>query len=270
MRHLVWQIAASAIALTAIQWLFARALPAARQTPQSGVFGWELLANLLIAALLTYIATLLRADGPRLAVILFVFLFGVQSNSLIEAVFFQLDIPREELIKMVLRSLAVSASFALFLSWITGKWSTSAQAESNFVVKRSLSSWLWRILVCDASYLFLYFLAGMIVFPFVQDFYAAKALPSPLHVMLMQLFRGLVFTVLSVPMIQSMAAKRWRVAVLLGLALSIVGGIAPLLLPNPYMPGYVRWAHGWEVGISNFIFGCIMGWLMSRTDKVSL
>ncbi len=39
----------------------------------------------------------------------------------------------------------------------------------------------------------------------------------------------------------------------------VLGGIAPLLLPNPFMPSGIRLAHGFEVGISNFLFGMIVG-----------
>ncbi|HEX5426443.1 MAG TPA: hypothetical protein VFW94_23035, partial [Candidatus Acidoferrales bacterium] len=65
-------------------------------------------------------------------------------------------------------------------------------------------------------------------------------------------------------------------ALFLGAAYSILGGIAPLLLPNPFMPPNIRLAHGFEVGISNFVFGMIVGWALTAkrsirvADSVSL
>jgi hypothetical protein len=38
---------------------------------------------------------------------------------------------------------------------------------------------------------------------------------------------------------------------------------AQLLLPNPYMPEAVRMAHLRETASSNFVFGALVGWLLS-------
>ena len=52
--------------------------------------------------------------------------------------------------------------------------------------------------------------------------------------------------------------------VLIGLTFSVLGGIAPLIIPSDLMPVNIRWAHGIEVGISNFIFGMIAGRLLGQ------
>ena len=42
-----------------------------------------------------------------------------------------------------------------------------------------------------------------------------------------------------------------------------LGGVAPLLVPNPFLPDAVRWAHMIEIGASNAIFGWLIGWIHS-------
>ena len=37
---------------------------------------------------------------------------------------------------------------------------------------------LWRFVLCSAAYVFLYYLAGMIIFPYVRDFYATQHIPG--------------------------------------------------------------------------------------------
>jgi len=37
-----------------------------------------------------------------------------------------------------------------------------------------------------------------------------------------------------------------------------------LLLPNPYLPGGIRLAHGFEIGISNLAYGALLGYLLTR------
>jgi hypothetical protein len=60
-----------------------------------------------------------------------------------------------------------------------------------------------------------------------------------------------------------------RKALLIGLVFSILGGIAPLIPPNEFMPADIRIGHGFEVGVSNLIYGVILGylWGVSRTNE---
>lgn len=47
-----------------------------------------------------------------------------------------------------------------------------------------------------------------------------------------------------------------------GATLSVLGG-GGLIVPNPYLPDAVRWAHLVEVGVSNFVYGAFIGWLLT-------
>jgi hypothetical protein len=50
----------------------------------------------------------------------------------------------------------------------------------------------------------------------------------------------------------------------LALVFSVIGGVAPLLPDNPYMPPDIRFYHGIETSTSNFIFGLVVGFLFTR------
>jgi hypothetical protein len=41
----------------------------------------------------------------------------------------------------------------------------------------------------------------------------------------------------------------------------VIGGLAPLVVPNPLMPDAIRYAHMVEVVCSNLVFGGLAGWL---------
>lgn len=129
---------------------------------------------------------------------------------------------------------------------------------------------LWRLAVCDLSYVLLYLVAGAAAFPYLQDFYADAASIPPLgRIVGMQLFRGLIYAGVTYPLIRIMRGKRLGKAVVVGLQLSILGAVAPLLLPNPYMPPAIRMVHAFEVGISNFLYGAIIGLLLSgKSDEI--
>jgi hypothetical protein len=57
-------------------------------------------------------------------------------------------------------------------------------------------------------------------------------------------------------------------AILIGLIFSVLGGVAPLIPPSELMPSYVRLGHGFEVGISNFIYGIVLAVLL-RSSTVN-
>lgn len=113
-------------------------------------------------------------------------------------------------------------------------------------------------------YFVVYLIAGIAVNPFIKEFYAGKSLPSLGELFGIQFLRGLLYIVIALPFIGQMAGRRMSAGVVLGLCYSVLGGIAPLLLPNVFMPAQIRFAHSIEVGISNFVFGLAIGCLLVK------
>jgi hypothetical protein len=100
--------------------------------------------------------------------------------------------------------------------------------------------------------------------PAVRDFYSQRQLPSALQVAGLQLLvRGPAFGAVLALLSYLLGSDRRR-AVLAGAAMMcLVGGAAPLVIPNAFFPDAVRWAHFVEVVSSNLVFGAIAGWLMT-------
>jgi len=61
---------------------------------------------------------------------------------------------------------------------------------------------------------------------------------------------------------------RLETALALGFLFSVVMN-SLLLLPNPYMPESVRMSHLVETASSNFIFGVLVGWLLTERHAVT-
>ena len=56
----------------------------------------------------------------------------------------------------------------------------------------------------------------------------------------------------------------------IGIALAVLRGVAPLLVPNPDMTTGARFAHMLEIGWSNLAYGLVIGFFFgnrSRVDK---
>jgi hypothetical protein len=116
------------------------------------------------------------------------------------------------------------------------------------------------------AYELLYWTAGLLVFPYVQHFYAGHALPAGYAVAVVQVVRSLIFVGAVYPLL----TRGLRASPLvLALIYSIIGGIAPLLPDNPYMPADIRFYHGIEVTVSNFIFGLVVAYLFTRRPAVA-
>lgn len=229
--------------------------------PEGSGLGPVVLSTVLTALVLITVAVGVAVGGlPRIA-ILFLVGAGIPANNLVEAVFFSLDIPRSHLGPLFLHTFAVAALFAIILDRLAGPPAMKVAISGP---RRSPAAWATRTAVCDLVYVVLYFAAGVLVWPFVRDFYSSRPLPGTGHVLLMQVFRGLVFTGISLALARFLAWSRGWSALLVGVTLSILGGIAPLMVPNPYMPTAVRLPHLAEVGVSNLLFGLFAGWLLGR------
>jgi len=141
---------------------------------------------------------------------------------------------------------------------------------SSTVPDRSFVQKLWRFAFCCACYVFLYFLAGMIIFPFVRDYYATQHLPGTGQIVAMQFFvRGPMFILVCLTLLRMFRLPHMSGAVAVGLAFTFISGVAVLIMPNGIFPENVRWAHFCEVTSSNFVFGIIVGWVWGHTQRVT-
>jgi hypothetical protein len=123
----------------------------------------------------------------------------------------------------------------------------------------------WKFVLSDFSYLAFYIIAGMVVFPYVKAFYATQVLPTwPTILTLELLVRGPVLVVLCLLMVRMLGLPRLSGALAVGAIFTLLTGVVPLMMPNPYFPDAVRWAHFCEVTSSNFVFGAVVAWLWGR------
>jgi hypothetical protein len=254
---LTLRIAGATLVLLALQAI--GGLP--RTLVQLGPF---VLPGVLVVLALALVAASSHQQGWKLSGTLFVLYYGInQLNTLDEALLFKVGLKAPQLIRMMISGLFTSLVFAPLLVLILGCWQSKTEEEAKPLVPRSAASWVGRILLTDLLYVLCYFIAGMIAFPFVKDFYAGFKLPTPTSILGMEIFRGLVYVAAGLAVVQGMKGERGKAAVALGLSFPILAGVAPLLLPNPYLPDYVRLAHGFEIGISNLAYGVLLGYLLT-------
>jgi hypothetical protein len=240
--------------------------PVAIEAPPN-VLPWLIVSNTIIAGILIWFARQSSWTGLRLAAALFAIGWGIRDvNSLIEAQFLDF-FKRGEFRSIFLQSMVVSLLFAPVVVLLAGRWRDAGSVDVG-LTRRTPVNWVARIAACGAVYLLCYFVFGLLVLPFIRHFYTE--MPEPVGLFLFQLLvRGPLFAVLGLTVARMIPGDRRAHALRVGLALSVLGGVAPLMVPNPYLPDEVRWAHFVEVASENFVYGAFVGWLLGGSRRTN-
>jgi hypothetical protein len=213
----------------------------------------------LVMAVLFLIAAEARDGAVRLAWVLFAVWGGIQANYLIETVVFDIGVPRPDQPWLFAHALAVSVAAAA----IAALAARPAGGTAAAIGTHGSIPWL-RVLGCGVIYLLLYFAAGLwIALPVTEPFYRQWPMPNPLVVVPLQVVRGAGFALVVLLLVRQTTGDRLLVALTAGVTLTVLGGVAPLLVPNAYLPDLVRLAHLAEIVVSNFAFGFIAAWLLT-------
>lgn len=260
----IGQIALAWLVLVAAHMIAGMVIPI--KAPSVGnILGWLAASDFLIAAALGFAAMRCEWRGWRLGLALAAIPVWTTVLTAIEGRVFvnrwDISWPRVIGATLVTYALAVPLWAMIF--------GRRDPAGAHFRPVRSASPGgrVWKFLVSDAAYLVFYVIAGAIIFPFVKTFYATH-MPSLGRIAAVQLLiRGPVLVCLCLLLVRMLGLPRINGALSVGAVLSILNGIAPLLLPNPYLPDAVRWVHMGEIGSSNFLFGVFVAWVWGQAEN---
>jgi hypothetical protein len=232
-------------------------------TPAPGDLVAVLLSNALTATMLLVVAR--RRPGPpaRRALLLFAIWGGIQANSLAELFLFDIGITGAQTVGLIAYGLAQAAAAAAAIGWL-------AAPRGHATPPAAVPVRPWRLAIAPPLYVVCYLGAGMLVWPFIADYYQARPMPSLGPVVALQIIRGLAFGAIVFLIVRECDGGRSERAVVAGLALAVLGGAAPLVMPNPLMPEAIRLAHLFEVVPSIFGFATILAWALTRPRRAAL
>ncbi|MGA9565357.1 MAG: hypothetical protein WBS19_07535, partial [Candidatus Korobacteraceae bacterium] len=175
-------------------------------------------------------AAALRSDwrGWKLFPALFVVPAVISLANWIEGVWYLPNVGIDWRATLIFSMVSLAMASLLWLLVFRGAPVPEA-AVSSTLPERQLMQKLWRIAMCSACYVFLYFLAGMIIFPFVRDYYATQHLPSGGQIIAMQfLVRGPMFIVVCLVLLRMFRLPYLAGALAVGLAFTCISGVAAL------------------------------------------
>ena len=231
-----------------------------------------LVVSLVHAAVLTYVIRRSRWSGWKLIVSVFFVFYGVSTlMPQIETAYFVTRLPPGMLPRLFLAGLIIAAVVSPLAVLILGKArSRTDEASDELRLKLPASEWAIKLSLIALVYVVIYFTFGYFVAwrnEAVRVYYGGNdpgsfiaqmgnLLRTEPRLFLLQIARGLLWTVIALPVIRMMKGKWWEAG--LAVALLFAMGSSQLLIPNPLMPAEVRMAHLVETLTSNFLFGWLV------------
>ena len=259
--------------------------PTAAQSPLSPAMAMPLVA-LLNTSVMSWLILRSRLAGRRLAVVMTLVFFGVQTfMAQVESWIFQFSpafaahLPAAMIPWILLAGLLHACLWVPLAVRILGRWtapsSDCGRPQPHFARPG-------RLAAASAVYVVLYFVFGYYVAwrsPAIRDYYQGSD-PGTLWLQLRsvlrdtpwlplaQVLRGAAWTLAGLTVLRSMRGSLTEKALAVGLLFAVVMN-SGLLLPNPYMPYDVRMVHLLETASSNFLFGAIVAWLFREGGRAA-
>ena len=124
---------------------------------------------------------------------------------------------------------------------------------------RSLWAAGGMVLLSGFAYVVYYLIFGSITYNmFTRQYYPGGAdLARSMGIVfwLIELARGILMTLAVVPVIYTLRMRRWPAAIVVGVLVWVVGGLAPLLVPNELLGPTQRFIHTIEILTQNVSLG---------------
>jgi hypothetical protein len=220
-----WWLAGTVLALAFV--------PVALFGPRSvpGQFGAVAVALLIITALCTWSEALIFLPTPEIR-----------------------QHPFQPLIGSCVLYLIVAAVFAVLAKLLRLNRESAWEPEHRGFVGAAL-----MVLLCGVAYVLYYLVFGALTYEFFTKGYYPEATRTVANLgwwfWIIQFARGVLMTLATVPIIYTLRVRRWQTAVAVGAVIWIAGGLAPLLIPNPFMGPTLRLIHIAEIFTQNFPLG---------------
>lgn len=230
---------------------------------------------ILNTLILTLFIVKSKLRGYKLAVASFIVFWGTQYfMTQIETLYFNstLKMPLSELIKDVTSGAIYTSIFSLLAVLILGKFKKETNfLHNNVKIKASIINVIPNMIILSLIYVIIYFIFGYFVawqFADLRYYYTGSThivnifqhmsnqfRQDPVLI-LFQFFRGFLWSILAVVIIDSLGIDNLVTYITTGLLFSILI-TTPLIFPNAYMPAQVRFGHSFELSTSMLVFGII-------------
>jgi len=194
-------------------------------------------------------------------------------NNVIEAVFFSsyATVPVFTLINFT-PGVLLCAGVTAWLFPARHSTETFTRTWQTHFQQRSTGAWAWRLLVAAVSFMPIYYGFGLLVVPFVGDYYQQGAFglaTPPLATLLaVLLLRSVLFFVACLPVVVAWRGTKRQLWLSLGFALFVMVGLLYMLAGN-WLPLSMRIIHSLEILADSFVHAGVLVWLLASETAQS-
>lgn len=180
--------------------------------------------------------------------------------------------------RLFLMGLSIPLIYIPLAVLICNKWRKRDFNKGNKNMEMPFNQLILKLGILAIIYLIIYWLAGYFIAwqnPELRAFYGNPREIAPFFthtlerlnnspdLFLLQLARGVLFSIIAMPIIIGSKVKPWLTALIVASVLAVPHLVH--IMPNPLMPAAsVRLSHMIETATSTFLFGLIIVWLLHR------
>jgi hypothetical protein len=233
---------------------------------------YYLLNGAILTGLLAWLIPKVRLSRWSLTLLVWLELLVIEFlNNYVEGYFFTNVFDKTSVLVQSVISASISSVISATAGVLLlgcGAAGIKASLKEHFST-RTRSSWILRMVVGAVAYFPIYFFFGALITPFVLPYYNNPSfglrIPSFAVIIPLELFRGLVYTIVLLPLLATVVGGRATKFIALAAMLYIPGGLIALLgntlLPAPIIP-----FHALEILADSIVYGFVLSRIISRPE----
>lgn len=240
---------------------------------------WFLLGSMLLAFVLSFVSRNLQANWLVRWLILAGLTWVVGAVGMVVESFFFMTTGAVSSLMNALFTILNFLLPSLFLSALVAALFKPEQPFEpcrnclrNYFSDRSPSAWFWRVVMALLAYPLAYFMFGLLVLPFIQEFYASGqfelANPTWGQLIPLQLARSLLFLVVSVPVIIWWRGSRGGLWLVLGFSVFVLTAFMAVVTAY-WFPWQMRLFHGLELLADALVYSGALVMLFKPKQSVT-
>ncbi len=235
---------------------------------------WFLFGSVILAFVLSFVARNLQANLlSRWAILAeLIWIFGIV-GMVIESFFFMTTgavASFKDSLYTILSFLLPVLFFSLMLAILfrpVKPFKSGKYYLRNYITATKSSNFGWRLLLALISYPLVYFTFGLIVQPFIQEFYLSGqfelSIPTWSQLIPLQLVRSAIFLLCSLPVIVWWKGSQRGLRLSLGFSIFVLTAFMAVITAY-WFPWQMRLYHGLELFADGLIYAAIMVTLLGK------
>jgi len=231
----------------------------------------SLAASIILSLFLAWLIGKMKLQKLNVFTLIWLNLFIVRFfSNMIEGYFFTTIFNS---LSIFINTTFIALGVTLIEAALAGALLTTEGEESlNTLLKkyfssRSHGSWIKRILTGSIIYFPIYFFLGMLIFPFIAEYYSDPSLglkvPGFEVIIPLEIFRGFLYVIISLPIMASIKENGKTQFIALSSMLFIPGALLPLILESS-LPIQIVPFHLIEILADSLVYGFALSRILSK------